>query len=152
VPDEKEKKTNLYLVPLQFDSDTLSLSLESTSSLDKLTLLGSIPTTSATNFVYNVKGGYLVFTDYVYPDGKLETVNAQDEEWENRGNTAYVYDTTYERHWDTWVGVKKSSILSVKLDKDPDYNWHLGGEFFNVLRNGEGHVSLCPALFGCLSF
>jgi hypothetical protein len=53
-------------------------------------LVGSFPTSSATNFRYSTAAGRIVFSDYVYSDGKLSTVKEQDEAWENRGNTAYV--------------------------------------------------------------
>lgn len=103
-------------------------------------LLGSFPTTSASNFRYSTDG-YLVFSDSVYSDGNLTTVKEQDEAWENRGNTALVYDRTYERHWDHWVGPKTQSLFSVRLVQDPNHMWTFGSEFVNLLA-GTGHVSL----------
>ena len=63
----------------------------------------------------------------------------QDDVWENRGTSALVYDTTYERHWDTWVGPKKLSLFTVRLYKNPDHNWVLGEDFVNAL-NDTTHV------------
>lgn len=84
--------------------------------------------------------GRLVFSDYVYPDGNLTSVKENDEAWENRGTSAMVYDTTFVRHWDTWVGPKSSSLFAVQLAKGSDEKWELATEFVNPL-NGTGHVS-----------
>ena len=40
------------------------------------------------------------------PMQKLTTVAEQDKQWEQRGNNAFLYDTTYVRHWDVWQGKK----------------------------------------------
>ncbi|KAJ3715402.1 Alpha/Beta hydrolase protein [Lentinula raphanica] len=106
-------------------------------------LLGSFPTTSASNFRYST-AGYLVFSDSVYPDGNLTTVKEQDEAWENRGNTALVYDRTYERHWDHWVGPKTQSLFSVRLVQDPDHKWTFGSEFVNLLAGTEHSCPVEP--------
>ncbi len=81
-----------------------------------------------------------MFSDNVFPDGDINAVKKHDEEWENRGDNAYVYDDTFERQWDTWVGPKRSSLFTVTLVKGPDGKWILGNEFVNPL-NGTGHVS-----------
>jgi hypothetical protein len=65
----------------------------------------------------------------------------QDEAWEKRGNTALVYDATYERHWDKWTGPKQLSLFSVRLSVGSDRKWSLGSEFLNLL-NDAGHVRL----------
>jgi dipeptidyl aminopeptidase/acylaminoacyl peptidase len=125
----------------------LNLSIRSGEVLDTLTasdpptLIGSFPTKTAANFRYSLKSGYLVFSDCVWSDGNLSTVQEQDKNWEDRGNTAYVYDTTYERHWDTWVGKKRPALFSVKLVQDPDRKWIFGNDFHSPLR-GTGHQ--CP--------
>ncbi len=75
-----------------------------------------------------------MFSDNVHPDGNLSTVREQDEAWENRGTTALVYDATYERHWDTWIGPKTTSLFSVRLVQDPDHKWHFGSQFTNILQ------------------
>ncbi|KAG6890830.1 hypothetical protein C0995_003263 [Termitomyces sp. Mi166 len=103
-------------------------------------LIAKLPNKSATNFRYSIESGVLVFSDYVYPDGNLTSVVEQDDAYEARGNTAYVYDATYERHWDTWVGPKKSSLFSVSLYQDPDHKWVFGGQFINLLQ-GTKHSS-----------
>ena len=113
--------------------------LDTLTASDPPTLIGSFPTKTAANFRYSAKSGYLVFSDYVWPDGNLSTVQEQDKNWEDRGNTAYVYDTTYERHWDTWVGRKRPALFSVKVVQDSNRKWVLGKDFYSPLR-GTGHV------------
>ena len=73
-------------------------------------LVGTIPSNSAANFRYNVDTRTLVFSAYVYPDGNLTTVKEKDKEWEERGNSAYVYDKTYVRHWDVWQEEKGQQL------------------------------------------
>jgi len=92
----------------------------------------------------------LVFSDNVHEDGDLTKVPENDEKWQDRGNTALVYDDPYERHWDTWTGPKRPSLFTVKLFKDAGKHWHFGDKFYNVL-NGTGHVSLDRS-FALLAF
>ncbi|KAE9393265.1 alpha/beta-hydrolase [Gymnopus androsaceus JB14] len=106
---------------------------------DSPVLLGSFPTSSATNFRYSTDG-FLVFSDSVYADGNLTTVKEQDEAWENRGTSALVYDHTYERHWDHWVLPKSQALFSVRLTQGPDHKWSFGSEFVNLLA-GTSHSS-----------
>ncbi|KAH0586242.1 Dipeptidyl-peptidase 5 [Termitomyces sp. J132] len=103
-------------------------------------LIAKLPNKSATNFRYSIESGVLVFSDYVYSDGNLTSVAEQDDAYESRGNSAYVYDTTFERHWDTWVGPKKSSLFSVSLYQDADRKWVFDGQFINLLQ-GTKHSS-----------
>jgi hypothetical protein len=70
----------------------------------------------------------------------MADLQEQDEKWEKRGNTALVYDSTYERHWDTWAGPKTTSLFSVRFSKDADGKWQLGSKYINLL-NDTGHVS-----------
>ena len=104
-------------------------------------LVGIIPSTSAANFHYSVETGNLVFSAYVYPDGNLTTVKEKDKEWEERGNSAYVYDTTYVRHWDVWQGNKGQQLFSIHLSQDNGGLWKLGNNFNNPLR-GTKHVCI----------
>lgn len=104
------------------------------------TLIGKFPTASASNFKFASAAGVLVFSDDVYADGDLTTVKTQDKAWEERGDSALVYDETFERHWDHWIGPKRSSLFSVKLTKTAGGSWLLGDKFINLL-NGTGHVS-----------
>lgn len=67
-------------------------------------------------------------------------MNRQDQEYEDRGNTAYVYDETFERHWDTWGGPKQSTLFTISLSQDDNKAWRLGSQFKNVLK-GTNHVS-----------
>ncbi|THV03894.1 alpha/beta-hydrolase [Dendrothele bispora CBS 962.96] len=135
---EGENKTlDLYTIDVKFHtSDEGTANVLSTGSPKKI---GSFPTNGATNFRYS-SGGFLVFSDAVYSDGQLETVKEQDEAWENRGTTAFVYDRTYERHWDTWVGPKTNTLFSVRLWQDPDHEWHFGNKYTNLLKD-TGHSS-----------
>ncbi|KAG6891667.1 hypothetical protein C0992_012716 [Termitomyces sp. T32_za158] len=103
-------------------------------------LIAKLPNKSATNFRYSIESRVLIFSDYVFPDGNLTSVAEQDEAYEARGNTAYVYDATYERHWDTWVGPKRSSLFSVSLYQDADHKWVFEGQFTNLLQ-GTKHSS-----------
>ncbi|THH14140.1 hypothetical protein EW146_g6161 [Bondarzewia mesenterica] len=135
VANEGEKTSSLYAINVRF----------TTESMESLThelpvLVGTFPTSTASNFRYQQQKGVLVFADSVYDDGNVTAVNEHDKAWENRGNTAYVYDETYERHWDTWSGPKKSSLFSVKVFMDPGRTWHFGDQFVNVLK-GTGHHS-----------
>lgn len=102
--------------------------------------IGSIPSSTASNFRLDPTGGFLVFSANVYPDGDLKTVGDQDKEWEERGNSALVYDTTYVRHWDVWQGRKSPQLFSVKIEKGDDGNWKLGENFTSPLK-GTRHVS-----------
>ena len=112
-------------------------------------LVGTFPTSSVANFRYAQGPGVLVFSDSVHADGDLTRVRENDEAWENRGDNALVYDDGYERHWDAWVGPKKTSLFSVPLTKDASgQQWRLGGQFVNLLLN-TGHVrqsNPCPSL------
>ncbi|KAF9468512.1 Alpha/Beta hydrolase protein [Collybia nuda] len=104
------------------------------------TLIGKFPSKSATNFRFSPASGQLVFSAYVYPDGNLTAVKKHDDEWESRGNSAFVYDTTYVRHWDTWQGAKRPALFSVRLTQDPGREWMFGPHFINLLE-GTGHSS-----------
>jgi hypothetical protein len=109
-------------------------------------LLGKFPTASPSSFRYAAKAGVLVFSDNVYEDGDLTKVPENDEKWQDRGHTAFVYDDPYERHWDTWTGPKRPSLFTVKLYKDSE-KWQFGDKFYNVLH-GTGHVSrACSFVF-----
>ncbi|KAJ6559073.1 Alpha/Beta hydrolase protein [Mycena vulgaris] len=129
---EDEGNMDLYAIDVRFETNVLDS--------EPPALIGSFPTTTATNFQYSLSSGVLVFSDYVYADGNLSSVKEQDEAWENRGTTALVYDETFERHWDTWSGPKTTSLFSVRLRRDPDRKWVLAPEFDNLLK-GTGHSS-----------
>jgi hypothetical protein len=94
VKHEESKNLELYALSVKYetqDASTLTL-------LDHPILVGSFPTSTATNFRYISGAGQLIFSDNVFPDGNLKTVKEQDDNWENRGTTALVYDSTYERY------------------------------------------------------
>jgi hypothetical protein len=82
---------------------------------------------------------FQVFSAYVYSDWDLSTVAQQDEEYEDRGNSAFLYDDTYTRHWDFWRGPKAQTLWVGKLHKAQD-GWKLGSEFYSPLKKSK-HVS-----------
>ncbi|KAJ6585138.1 alpha/beta-hydrolase [Mycena capillaripes] len=132
---EDEGNMDLYAIDLKFETNPAGA-----LSAEPPTLIGSFPTTTATNFQYSAKISTLVFSDYVYADGNLSSTKEQDEAWEARGNTAMVFDETYERHWDTWSGPKTPSLFSVQLQRGADKKWTMGTDFYNLLK-GTGHSS-----------
>ncbi|KAL1760448.1 Alpha/Beta hydrolase protein [Schizophyllum commune] len=135
---EGENKTlDFFAIDIQFETEPAPGAL---STPKPPTLIGSFPTTGATNFVYNPASGHLVFSAEVYEDGDLTTVNEQDKEWEERGNTAFVYDETYVRHWDTYVGPKTAVLFSVPLKQTPEREWVFEQKWTNLLK-GTGHSS-----------
>ncbi|KAI0670984.1 alpha/beta-hydrolase [Trametes maxima] len=130
----EDKVIALYAISLKVDTDSPSIA----TFPDSPVFIGKFPTETASNFRYSAKAGILVFSDLVHEDGDLKKAKENDEAWENRGDTAFVYDETFERHWDTWVGPKRASLFSVKLAKQPAGKWTLGDEFVNLLK-GTGH-------------
>ncbi|PCH40235.1 alpha/beta-hydrolase [Wolfiporia cocos MD-104 SS10] len=124
--------TALYAHSVQFTSDVSSAPV----------LIGKFPTSTPSSFKYSAAANVLVFADQVHADGDLNAVKKHDQEWKNRGDSAYVYDDTYERHWDTWVGPKRPSLFSVELSQDSSGNWALGNNFVNLRKNAAGHH--CP--------
>lgn len=103
-------------------------------------LIGTFPVKSATNFRFNPQSHHLVFSAKVYPDGNLTSVKAQDEEHDSRGTSAYVYESGFPRHWDTWTGPKKNQLFSVDLSQGSDKKWNMGSEFNSPLKNTD-HVT-----------
>ena len=135
VGEGEDKKLEMYASSIQVHADS------TLGHVDSPALIGTLPTLSATNFRYSLASGILVFSEYVYSDGNLSTVKEQDKAWENRGTTALVYDSPYERHWDHWIGPKKSSLFSVRLHRHAGDKWLLGSEYAHPLA-GSHHVSL----------
>lgn len=133
--EAKDKVKALYAFSVKYETEEGAGALSTPKSP---VLIGKFPTATPANFKFNAKADTLVFSDYVFPDGDLKAVKKHDEEWENRGDNAYVYDDTFERQWDTWVGPKRSSLFTVSLKKRGDGTWILGDEFVNPL-NGTGH-------------
>ncbi|KAG7088324.1 hypothetical protein E1B28_012333 [Marasmius oreades] len=138
VIEGEDKTLELYTINVNYHAPALNEAGGLTAESPKL--VGSFPTNSATNFRYSAQARRLVFSDYVYSDGKLENVKDNDKAYEERGTTAMVYDHTYVRHWDTWVGPKSSSLFSVGLWKDPVGDWNFEHNFVNLLE-GTGHSS-----------
>ncbi|KAH0832030.1 Alpha/Beta hydrolase protein [Lanmaoa asiatica] len=122
---DKEKKQELFAIPVVFTGKAISVG-------DPIPV-GSFPVTTAADFRYAQSTGVLVFSAYVYSDGDLNAVKANDEKYNNRGNTALVYDETFERQWDTWVGPKHKSLFTVRLYEDQG-KFVLGRDFTNALQ------------------
>ncbi|KAF7980487.1 hypothetical protein HWV62_37978 [Athelia sp. TMB] len=127
VRNEETDKLELYAVKVNYETQF--------AAPGPPVLIATFPTATPTNFKYAAGSGKLVFSDYVYPDGNLTTVKAHDDEWETRGNSALVYDSGFERHWDTWVLPKKPSLFSVPLTLTEDRQWSLVEEFTNILAD-----------------
>ncbi|KAI0775548.1 alpha/beta-hydrolase [Trametes elegans] len=136
----KDKVINLYAISLKVDIDSPAITTFPNSPV----LIGKFPTDTATNFRYSAKAETLVFSDLVHADGDIKKVKENDEAWENRGDSAYVYDETFVRHWDTWVGPKRSSLFSVKLSKQPAGKWALGDDYVNLLKDTGHHAPVEP--------
>lgn len=131
--DDDGKVASLFAISVRFSGGSLD------ATADPPVLLGQFPTASPSSFRYAAKAGLLVFSDNVYEDGELTKVPENDRLWDERGDTALIYDDTYERHWDTWTGPKRASLFTVKLSKDAEDKWHFGNQFTNVLH-GTRHV------------
>ena len=93
VVDGETKTVDLYSLLVHFTNETLE------TSSGPPALLGRFPTASPSSFRYAAELGVLVFLDNVYEDGDLIKVPGNDERWQDRGDTAFVYDDAYERHW-----------------------------------------------------
>ncbi|KAI0801943.1 hypothetical protein BC629DRAFT_1591605 [Irpex lacteus] len=133
----KEKVVALYAISVKYET-------ESIATPDSPLLIGKFPTDSAGNFIFNGKSDFLVFSDNVHEDGDIRAVKKHDEEWENRGDSAFVYEETFDRQWDAWVGPKKSALFSVELTKGPGGKWVLGEEYVNLLEGTGHHAPVMP--------
>lgn len=131
---EGENGSELYSLDLDLDSESV---LRASGSPQ---LVGKFPTKTPANFRLLPQSSYLVFSDYVFEDGNLTSVAEGDKAWKERGNSALVYDTTYERHWDEWQGPKRPQLFSVSLTQGEDKKWALGDTFYHPLK-GTGHFS-----------
>jgi hypothetical protein len=83
-----------------------------------------------------------VFASDVYNDTSLETVADQDKAYAERGDSAYVYDDTFVRHWDTWCGPKRTIIFTVSLEPSSPspLEWTLGKKYISPLQ-GTTHAT-----------
>ena len=136
---EDNKKQQLFVIPVTLTGNSISVG--------ESILVGSFPVTTAADFRYAHSAGILVFAAYVHADGDLKAVKDNDEKYENRGNSALVYDSTFERQWDTWVGPKHKSLFTVPLYKDQG-KFVLGDDFTNALK-GTDLVCSLYTMNGC---
>ena len=133
VSSNDDKYQELYTISVKFD--TQGLTAQSPE------LVGTFPAgAQVQNFRYSRHASRLIFSAYVFSDVDLNTVAEKNKEWEERGNTALVYDETFERHWDTWTGPKRSKLFSVKLEKSLDGKYRLGDDYAAPLKDFK-HVS-----------
>ncbi|KAF6755918.1 Alpha/Beta hydrolase protein [Ephemerocybe angulata] len=134
---EGEDGSELYSWDLELNTDPSSpIQWEQVRSPQ---LVGKFPTKTPANFRLLPQSTLLVFSDYVYDDGNLTSVGRRDKDWQDRGNSAYVYDSTFVRHWDEWQGLKRPQLFSVALTQGEDKKWALGETFYTPLK-GTGHV------------
>ncbi|QRV92327.1 Prolyl oligopeptidase family [Ceratobasidium sp. AG-Ba] len=139
---DSKSAQELYAVSVEYTTETTTVT--PTSPLH----IGTLPNVPLSNFKYS-KSGALVFSAYVYEDFNLSSVREQDEKWENRGNTALVYDSNYVRHWDEYTGPKRQALFSVDLAK-VDGKWKLGSEVFSLQL--EGHSTPVEPFGGAEDF
>jgi hypothetical protein len=90
----------------------------------------TVLTKTPANFRYVSEASLLVFSENVYEDGNITSVRRRDKEWDDRGNLAYVYDTTHTRLWDEWQSLKRPQLFSVAFSKGEDKKWSLGDGFY----------------------
>lgn len=144
VVSTKDHESSLYALSLKVETETNSLSFSAantSSTPPPPTLIGTFPSSTSSNFIYNPTSHTLVFSDKVYSDGNLSAIAEGDKAWNERGNTAFVYDEGFERHWDHYVGPKRNSLFAVGLEKEKGgEKWVFGEEFVNILK-GTGHSS-----------
>ena len=130
--------------------EVLEISVNKTSlTVSAPKIIGALPkSASADNLLYSQEAGILVFSAAVYEDYDLHTINSHDEVHAARGTSAYVFDETFVRHWDTWRGPKKNRLFSVSLTKS-DGTWNLGDTFYRPLLHTT-HVSATNGLPFCV--
>jgi len=132
----------LYAVSVEYTTETTIATPESPVHI------GTLPNTPLSNFKYS-KSGALVFSAFVYEDFNLTSVREQDEKWENRGDSALVYDKNFVRHWDEYRGPKTQALFSVDLAK-VGHKWVLGHDVFSLQL--EGHSTPVGPLGGADDF
>ncbi|KAG9116042.1 hypothetical protein FRC07_007495, partial [Ceratobasidium sp. 392] len=125
---DSKSAQELYVVSVEYTTEM------TTATPEPPVHVGTLPDVPLSNFKYS-KSGALVFSAYVYDDFNLSSVREQDEKWENRGNSALVYDSNYVRHWDEYRGPKHQALFSVDLAK-VDGKWALGSEVFSLQLQG----------------
>ncbi|KAF8527343.1 alpha/beta-hydrolase [Gautieria morchelliformis] len=128
----------LHAVSLKYEDDSVAFASNAP------VLVGTFPASGLANFKYSAAGGTLVFSAYVWPDVDLTTIQKQDAAFENRGTSALVYDQTYARHWDTWIGPKRSTLFSVGLKKAEDGKWFLRDKYIAPLKGTGHHTPVGP--------
>ena len=139
-----DDEAQIFVYDITLDAVNTASDQDTSPGATPPVLIGTLPSSSAANFRYNVETRILVFSAYVYPDGNLTTVKEKDKEWEERGNSAYVYDTTYVRHWDVWQGNKGQQLFSVHLFQGEGGEWELGDSGFTSPLRGTKHVYVHP--------
>ncbi|KAG8769695.1 hypothetical protein FRC12_004800 [Ceratobasidium sp. 428] len=132
----------LYAISVEYTTETTTVTPKSPVHV------GTLPNVPLSNFKFS-KSGALVFSAYVYDDYNLSSVREQDEKWENRGNSALVYDANYVRHWDEYRSPKHQALFSVDLVKE-EGKWVLGQQVFSLQL--EGHSTPVEPFGGAEDF
>ena len=121
----------LLAVSIKIDSSAISVTNRN--------FVGTLPQVDAGNYQYSASAKMLVFSAYVYEDHNLTAVHERNKAFEERGNSALIYDNTFMRHWDTWRDKTRQALFSVGLFHDEKGVWILDKEYFAPLL-GTGHV------------
>lgn len=98
--------------------------------------------TEPSSLTYEPESHLLVFSAAVWgADSSLEDTAKGDKKWDNRGNSAYVYDDLFVRHWDTWrIPGRVYTLAATELHrkKKDDEELFGGSSRFTNLLAGTG--------------
>ncbi|KAG8944016.1 hypothetical protein FRC04_002405, partial [Tulasnella sp. 424] len=135
---------NIFAVTLDYNATAFAAGSSSFVRVPRAPyLMGSFPIGSGpTNFKFT--GSKKV---HASPNQKDDLQHILDEKWENRGNSALVYDELFVRHWDEYATDKKTRLFSVELNWKDDSlggTWTLGTDYFKVLEHTEHYTPVEP--------
>ncbi|KAJ1940805.1 dipeptidylpeptidase, partial [Linderina macrospora] len=85
---------------------------------------------------YLKQSGLLAFTADVYPDCALHKTRELQDAEKHKIDSAQIYDNLWPRHWNEWMGLRKSNLFTVSLsrtdgdsgDSDASSVWKVGNE------------------------
>jgi hypothetical protein len=135
VIEGKEDKDiqELWAVPVKYEESLVRI-------VEPSTFIGAFPsTTKLENFKYSDTASVLVFSAATFDDFSLRTVKQLNKEYEDRGDSAMVFDKLFVRYFDTWMGPTKTSLFAIDLTRNSEGKWSLGQEAWS-LQKGTGHV------------
>ncbi|WVQ67366.1 uncharacterized protein L199_005562 [Kwoniella botswanensis] len=94
-----------------------------------------------TGLQFEPKSGSLAFSGQVWKEsGDFNQTSRYDKSWDERGDSAWVYDELFVRHWDEWrVPGKVWTLGAIKLSHDSGV-WQAdhhgkGAKFVNLLKD-----------------